>query len=75
MVGDDPQLQSALLQLLAQSGYATEMASTAREVPDWLERELFDLVFLDLGLPDRDGFSLCHQLRHLPVACQERLTS
>ncbi|MEB3362487.1 MAG: response regulator transcription factor [Synechococcaceae cyanobacterium] len=63
VVEDDPPLQAALLRLLAQWGYATEQASTAAEALAWLERELFDLVLLDLGLPDRDGFSLCHQLR------------
>lgn len=66
VVEDDPPLQAALLRLLAQWGYATEQASTAAEVLAWLERELFDLVLLDLGLPDRDGLSLCRQLRRLP---------
>jgi DNA-binding response OmpR family regulator len=66
VVEDDPPLQAALLRLLAQWGYATEQASTAAEALAWLERELFDLVLLDLGLPDRDGLSLCRQLRRLP---------
>ena len=66
VVEDDPPLQAALLRLLAQWGYAVEMASTAAEALGWLERELFDLVLLDLGLPDRDGLSLCRQLRRLP---------
>lgn len=66
VVEDDPPLQAALLRLLAQWGYATELAGTAAEALGWLQRELFDLVLLDLGLPDRDGFSLCRQLRGLP---------
>jgi DNA-binding response OmpR family regulator len=65
VVEDDPPLQAALLRLLAQWGYATEQVSTAAEALGWLERELFDLVLLDLGLPDRDGLSLCRQLRSL----------
>jgi DNA-binding response OmpR family regulator len=60
-------LQAALLRLLGQWGYGCELASTAAEALAWLERELFDLVLLDLGLPDRDGLSLCRQLRHLPL--------
>jgi DNA-binding response OmpR family regulator len=67
VVEDDPPLQAALLRLLAQWGYATEMAATAGEALAWLERELFDLVLLDLGLPDCDGLSLCRQLRRLPM--------
>ena len=57
--GRRPPLQSALLRLLSQWGYATEMATTAGEALGWLERELFDLVLLNLGLPDCDGLSLC----------------
>lgn len=67
VVEDDPPLQVALLRLLAQWGYATQLASTAAEALGWLERELFDLVLLDLGLPDRDGLSLCRQLRRLSL--------
>lgn len=67
VVEDDPPLQSALLRLLTQWGYGTEMATTAGEALGWLERELFDLVLLDLGLPDCDGLSLCRQLRRLPM--------
>ena len=65
VVEDDPPLQAALLRLLAQWGYACERAATAAEALAWLERELFDLVLLDLGLPDRDGLSVCRQLRRL----------
>ncbi|MFM7264074.1 MAG: response regulator transcription factor [Cyanobium sp.] len=66
VVEDDPPLQAALLRLVAQWGYAAEQASTAAEALAWLERELFDLVLLDLGLPDRDGLSLCRLLRRRP---------
>lgn len=66
VVEDDPPLQTGLLRLLGQWGYATELASTGAEALAWLERELFDLVLLDLGLPDRDGVSVCRQLRGLP---------
>ncbi|MEB3167679.1 MAG: response regulator transcription factor [Synechococcaceae cyanobacterium] len=66
VVEDDPPLQAALLRLLARWGYATELASTAGQALNWLEQELFDLVLLDLGLPDRDGLTLCRQLRRLP---------
>jgi two-component system OmpR family response regulator len=65
VVEDDPPLQAGLLQLLGQWGYATELAATGAEALAWLERELFDLVLLDLGLPDRDGVTVCRQLRRL----------
>lgn len=64
---DDAPLQAALLKLLEQWGYATEAASTGRDALTWLEQELFDLVLLDLGLPDCDGLTLCRQLRRQPL--------
>ena len=67
VVEDDLPLQAALLRLLHQWGYAAEQATTAAEALGCLERELFDLVLLDLGLPDRDGLALCRQLRRLPL--------
>lgn len=50
VVEDDLPLQSALQRLLGQWGYASELAGTGAEALAWLERELFDLVLLDLGL-------------------------
>lgn len=63
VVEDDLTLQQALLRLLGQWGYATEAAATAASAMGWLEQELFDLVLLDLGLPDADGLALCRRLR------------
>jgi len=63
VVEDDPTLQQALRRLLVQWGYAADTASTAAEALAWLEQERFDLVLLDLGLPDADGLALCQSLR------------
>jgi DNA-binding response OmpR family regulator len=62
-VEDNLTLQQALLRLLEQWGYAADAASTAAEANAWLEQERFDLVLLDLGLPDADGLTLCQSLR------------
>ncbi len=66
VVEDDGLLRRALLRLFGQWGYGAEGAETAGEALAWLEREVFDLVVLDVGLPDRDGFDLCRQLRRRP---------
>lgn len=63
MVEDDPPLRHGLLRLLNQWGYAAEASATGAQALQWLEQDLFDLVFLDLGLPDIDGFVACRQLR------------
>ena len=63
VVEDDPILGAGLLRLLGQWGYAAEVASSGEEALRWLERLHFDLVLLDLGLPDRDGLAVCRSLR------------
>lgn len=63
VVEDEPTLQAALLRLLGQWGYAAEAAASGWEALAWLDRELFDLVLLDLGLPDTDGHAVCRRLR------------
>lgn len=63
VVEDEPTLREALLRLITQWGYAAQAAANGREAIDWLEQELFDLVLLDLGLPDRDGLEVCRSLR------------
>ena len=65
VVEDDPTLRGGLGRLLDRWGYAVEMAGAAAEALAWLERERFDLVLLDLGLPDGDGLAVCRQLRRL----------
>ncbi len=66
VVEDDPTLQAGLLRLLGRWGYGAAAAAGAGEALYWLERETFDLVLLDLGLPDGDGFAVCSRLREQP---------
>lgn len=66
VVEDDPSVSGALLRLLAQWGYAAEAAGSAAEALGWLDQCHFDLLLLDLGLPDRDGLALCRSLRRSP---------
>lgn len=41
-------------------------ASTIREGTDLIEKEKFDLVFLDIQLPDGSGFNLLKIIQQLP---------
>lgn len=70
VVEDEPTLRQALLRLVAQWGYAAQSAANAAEAIDWLELDAFDLVLLDLGLPDRDGLEVCRVLRQRPEQLQ-----
>ena len=63
VVEDEPTLRLALLRLVVRWGYAAQAAANAAEALDWLGLDVFDLILLDLGLPDRDGLEVCHLLR------------
>ncbi|MCP3059670.1 response regulator transcription factor [Myxococcus sp. K38C18041901] len=69
LVEDDPNLRLALRDSLEhQGGYAVEEASTVREAREHLSRGAFQLLLLDVMLPDGDGYSLCRALREEGVA-------
>jgi DNA-binding response OmpR family regulator len=62
LVEDDDRVGSAIVDVLNQHGFVVRRAATAREALERLD-PLPDVVVLDLGLPDRDGFALCAQIR------------
>ena len=63
LVDDDRFLLRALESLLTVEGYYCRTAVTAEDARQALKGEPFDLVVLDIGLPDQDGISLCRQIR------------
>lgn len=67
LVEDDADLAEVLLLGLRQEHLAVDHASTLREAVDQLLVTEYDVVCLDLGLPDGDGVELCRQLRE-PLA-------
>ncbi len=58
LVEDDRPLAGALLALLAMSGYAVDCTHDASSAEAMLAAETFDLVILDLNLPELDGLAL-----------------
>jgi DNA-binding response OmpR family regulator len=74
LVDDDPYLLQALRKLFQAAGFYCATAGSAAEVRGALLRSdskaAYDLLVLDVGLPDGDGFSLCRQIRarhYLPI--------
>ena len=63
IVDDDPEIRHLLVDYLARNGYASLAARDGREMKMLLERQLVDLVVLDLMQPDTDGLTLCRDLR------------
>jgi DNA-binding response OmpR family regulator len=63
VVEDDPNLRLTLVDNLEEEGYAVEAASTLAEARAKWRATDFDVVVLDIMLPDGDGYSLCRELR------------
>jgi signal transduction histidine kinase/ligand-binding sensor domain-containing protein/CheY-like chemotaxis protein len=47
--------QRLAMRLLERRGHLVELASSGREAIEWLERKSFDLILMDLQMPDMDG--------------------
>jgi DNA-binding response OmpR family regulator len=63
VVEDDPRVRSALVRALIERGYATSSASTGMSGLEVAVAERPDLVVVDLGLPDIDGYEVLRMLR------------
>ncbi|OQA90035.1 MAG: Swarming motility regulation protein RssB [bacterium ADurb.Bin236] len=59
VVEDDDDLRELLGEALENAGYRTELVSGYCEATRALETDKFDLVALDLMLPDGDGMEIC----------------
>ena len=66
MIEDDVRLAGMVGEYLSQSGFAIEHAETGAAGLATLQDKSFDLVVLDLMLPDIDGLEVCRRLRALP---------
>ncbi len=70
LVEDDHQIATYLSELLQAEGFDTQIAGSKKEAGDCLLAKAFDLVLLDVSLPDGNGFSICAEIKReyeLPV--------
>ena len=63
VVEDDLPLAEALTTLLTSSGYAVDCVNDGASAEALAAAEQFDLVILDLNLPEMDGLAVLHAMR------------
>jgi DNA-binding response OmpR family regulator len=66
VVEDDPDIVELLVHYLSRDGWEVEAIDNGRRALDRIRRNRFDLVILDLQLPERDGLSVCAEIRREP---------
>lgn len=63
IIEDDPATRDELALLLENEGYVPLAVTDFTDISGQAVKECPDLILLDIGLPGRDGFSLCAALR------------
>lgn len=63
VIEDDRYISHFINISLIKEGYAVDIAETASEALFLIRSQKFDIVLLDLGLPDKDGIDLLRELR------------
>ena len=63
VVEDEPSIRQGLSDVLTYRGYAVDSASNGADALVKAEQGQFDLIVLDIMLPELDGLSVCRSLR------------
>jgi two-component system sensor histidine kinase/response regulator len=63
IVDDNPQNLQVLGSLLREKNYDIEFATNGKAALEWLGLQHFDLVLLDINMPEMDGFEVCQKIR------------
>lgn len=63
VVEDDRLFNDTLCYNLTAAGYTVDAALSARAAGEFLKKRDYDLIVLDVNLPDGSGFDLCREIR------------
>ena len=63
IVEDDKLLNSTLVFNLLSFGYMIDSAMTKQEAENFCKKQDYDLIVLDINLPDGNGFDLCVEIK------------
>jgi two-component system, sensor histidine kinase and response regulator len=63
VVDDDKNILNLEKTILEQKGFEVTMALGGPEALELLAKEPFDLILLDVMMPDMDGFSVCRRIK------------
>jgi two-component system copper resistance phosphate regulon response regulator CusR len=67
MVEDEHDIQVFLKQALSEAGYIVDLAPDGKTAEKFASENKYDILIVDLGLPDQDGISVIMRLRQMGV--------
>jgi len=70
VVDDDPDLVEAISMILKSKHYEVIVAYGGVEGLEKTKTEKPDLIVLDVMMPDKDGYTVCKELKADPVLCE-----
>ncbi|MCU4162783.1 response regulator [Carboxylicivirga caseinilyticus] len=63
IIDDNTKNLQVLANILSSNHYDVEIGISGFDVFNWLEHEIFDLLLLDIMMPEIDGFEVCRRIR------------
>lgn len=63
IIEDEPSIRQELSQLLANALYETELITDFKDIAAQVMKSSPDLILLDVTLPERNGFTVCTEIR------------
>jgi len=63
VIEDDPSVRTLVKAVLEKNNHEVDIAETAKNGESHASENNYDIIILDLGLPDGDGFDLCKSMR------------
>ena len=67
IVDDNPRNLQLLGNILRENNYNLEFATSGKEALEWLDEKKFDLVLLDIMMPEMNGYEVCRYIKQDPA--------
>lgn len=65
IIDDDRELSMIVRDMLEDYGFEVTLANTSEEAYEFMEKQIFHLILLDINLPGITGFEVCKELRRI----------